>query len=365
MVTRNAGAPGKALPESRTAIGQGGDEMPPKWYEYTFEDNIASYILAFLYSSQHVDVTVNLENLKRDLGEWMRKQELILTSSIDDLTPKLTKASLELSDIKKLLDAAEESQKKTIGSDFGLKKKEVMKHSSAIEKFKKEILKLRPKFNTDLRKEFEVRVQEALKTFLENQKKLPKESALPEDISLLCRLGEFTLGSDAPTWVEEGHYDTVAAAVVNKTLYVTCNYKTRTMAKVDLVPVLTYKGFGFPAEKLDALYKALNLELQVEEEPEILKIVFLRPSKVINFKGGSDEELQAYPHAEMQLVSYLKKVGKPKRIGVSKECCKKCADRLKTEGIRYLWDKDAVYENWADPDFIAMEILKEYNVSWL
>lgn len=338
----------------------------PQWYEMTFEDKTAAYILAFLYSSQHVDVTVNLESLQRDLGRAMREESFLLAKRHAYTSYQWSKANSRYSVVNELLRSAGKEQKKQLGIRLGELKGERMKLHRKLQKLDSELVESRQKKNLRLEEEFRKRAEEAISAFLSGKQRQPQEKALPEDIALVYRLGEFKEGCEAPEWVEESHYDTVAVAVVNKALYVTCNYKTRVVSTFGLTPTLSYRGFGFPGEKLDALYKALNRELQVESEPEILKIVFLKPESVVVEKGveKSLDEMQAYPHAEMQLASYLQKVGKPERIGVSKECCQRCAAALDKLNVGYTWKKDAYYENWAPPEYIVMGILKEYKVAW-
>lgn len=289
----------------------------PRWQDYTFEDRVASYILAVLYSSQHVDVTVNLEDVKTGLAAATRT----------------------------ILEGMRER-----GSEEG-----AVTARESREKLKEE---------KALLKEFQDRSRIASEEF--ERAKRPGESRypLPPDISLLFRRGDHGPGG-APQWVEESHFDTVATAVVGQTMYVACNYKTRVPLRVKYEPAFRYVGFGFPREKLDDLYRALTREFMEVRFPRITRLVFLRGRPLEGPAEMTPDVAEAIPHAEMQLVSYLRHIGKPEWIGVSKPCCAGCARVLRGIGIGYLQEVAEDFSHWAPPEQIAVEVLREYHVCLL
>ena len=65
----------------------------------------------------------------------------------------------------------------------------------------------------------------------------------------------------------------------------------------------------------------------------------------------------------MQLLSHLSTIGKPARIGVSKQCCGKCGQYLKGQNVQFTGEPGEAFENWLEPCEIETTEVKAYNVN--
>ena len=194
--------------------------------------------------------------------------------------------------------------------------------------------------------------------------------------------------------VSEIDFDTVAVIIVNSILYVSYNYKVRytiekpqmrKFGKMEVVKwsenVIDYRTFGDVSQAtfknaMTALKNELKLKKKDESEKDIKRVVFVGvdkdkfnkqslgsfvPNKDLGEELGKllDTNINAAPHAEMQLRSYLStkkdvSLGKEKLyVGVSKPCCSRCAENLKNQGVGFRTEENNAVKNWLLPEHIT------------
>ncbi|TSJ87762.1 TcdA/TcdB pore-forming domain-containing protein [Chitinimonas sp. BJB300] len=139
--------------------------------------------------------------------------------------------------------------------------------------------------------------------------------------------------------ISELRMDTVAVVNIDRTLYVAANFKTRISNVNEDNTVRTPSGrdnqsFSIQEDKpgnrvaiLDQLYTELG------EEAPFDKVVFVEMARAPTNLAES-----AAPHAEMQLLSYLKAQGKNLAgvtFGISKPACTQCKDVLANSHILF------------------------------
>ncbi|WP_163833604.1 C80 family cysteine peptidase [Spartinivicinus ruber] len=189
----------------------------------------------------------------------------------------------------------------------------------------------------------------------------------------------------------EIRYDTVAVTVIDKTLYFTSNTKTRSGVTVTDNPDGTthveglennnkYLSFSLfqdqqpTAENPGGMSHAANrvnlvdqLQAELKGVAEFDKVVFIGIGDT-----AESAEAAAAPHAEMQLIRYLKDHNielKGKRFGISKPACSECEAQLKQYGIEYRSGESTGEgsnqspKNWLEPDKINNNVDVRYEAS--
>ncbi|WP_163833458.1 C80 family cysteine peptidase [Spartinivicinus ruber] len=183
----------------------------------------------------------------------------------------------------------------------------------------------------------------------------------------------------APGGASEIHYDTVAVTVIDRTLYIASNTKTRKGVTPGDTPTtvnglgeqntyLSYSLFndgespvagneGNQAANRIAVVEQLQQEFQGIADFD--KVVFIG----IGSTPQSAAEA-AKPHAEMQLISFLQKQNKPLNglsFGISKPACISCETKLTEYEIQYRngsetgEGKNTNPKNWLAPESIQTE----------
>lgn len=161
--------------------------------------------------------------------------------------------------------------------------------------------------------------------------------------------------------ISELDNDTVAVAIVGRTLYVACNYKIRSMVKdEDGAWEIQYLSFGAVSQTAKA-----NVVGSLREELTDLRSDS-RPNEIV-FLGLKDQptnhDESAAPHAEMQIVSWLDAnklwPSAMPYFGVSKACCKDCARTLEGKKCSFREKKDGTVSNWLRPDQITCKVAKQ------
>lgn len=278
-------------------------------------DRVAQQILAVLYSSNHIDVTIQLRSRenRRIETQILDKIQLFMDSRKSQ-APKLM-SNIRLKDTQ--IAAANIRAKQVFESDFEQNK-----------------ISLRSDMNA-----FSVAFGEY---------DIGPVFRAEEEFSEVKRVSEID-------------NDTVAVAFLRDTLYVACNYKIRRDSPED------YKPGSFndvSPNSLNLVKTALIAELcdgngrrgmsMPDEEAEIAALEYVI---FVGLKDApTDKESSAKPHAEMQLVNYFESKGDSVEnvfFGVSKECCCNCAGILDARRAKYSAKHERGVKNWSPPNEIV------------
>ncbi|MGQ5522687.1 TcdA/TcdB pore-forming domain-containing protein [Chitinimonas sp. PSY-7] len=139
--------------------------------------------------------------------------------------------------------------------------------------------------------------------------------------------------------VSDIRMSTVAVAVVDDTLYISANYKTlasnitkdNTVNKPNKNDAIAFSlQQDNPSNRVAILDQLYN---ELADEAPFDKVVFVEMAKT-----PANYEDTAAPHAEMQLLSYLKSQGKNLEyatFGISKPACIRCQDELRSNNILF------------------------------
>lgn len=171
------------------------------------------------------------------------------------------------------------------------------------------------------------------------------------------------------TSVSEIDQDTVAVVICHESVYVACNYKIRRSVPQQME--LTYQLGSFDTmsdHSLTLIKDAVADEIirpapvgapalpgeDLADHIQYICIIGLRTAP-------EDQFASAAPHAEMQLLNYLDSMGLSSSVnglywGVSKECCSRCADVLHRRQARFGARHDHNVTNWLDPAQINTEL---------
>jgi hypothetical protein len=167
--------------------------------------------------------------------------------------------------------------------------------------------------------------------------------------------------------VSEIDYDCIAVVIIGRNMYISRNYKQRKMAvtPTKLKETPEYEFSTWANEQMRAVVRGLGQSLASSRgDTQINHVTFVAPTE-----APENEKASAAPHAEMQLVSYLKGVSQRttrSRFGVSKGCCAKCAPELDERQIIYTKGRkqNAAPANWLEPDEIEMSRVARHSVGW-
>jgi hypothetical protein len=157
--------------------------------------------------------------------------------------------------------------------------------------------------------------------------------------------------------------DTVAITAQGTTLYMACNFKVRRNRPSDqLGSIGNFDYFRF--NKVDpAVFGAIAGDIwkMLDEQPrEPMGESRARHMTSIEFISTIEDATDAYqsaaPHAEMQIISYLYRQNlsfMDLYMGVSKQCCKKCAIILDALTVKYNAQHDNTVKNWFHPKALS------------
>lgn len=133
-------------------------------------------------------------------------------------------------------------------------------------------------------------------------------------------------------------YDCVAVFIHQGFVWAACNYKVRSVDEKSkkISPSLKYASFNRLSDDVrSSVARAVSAELKAKTYGGM-------PIRGIRFLGitpaPSNDKDNAKYHAEMQLMTYIKKGGilaKGLKVGVSKGCCVRCMEVLDRMGVGY------------------------------
>ena len=294
-----------------------GKQIADSFAKVTFEDRIAQMIMAICYTTRHIDVAVFQPKSVAQLTEI--QAATTITQKDRDTLLAQTQAKLDKKDL-----AAAQAKVPTWKSEFegGLEAGKGLTQQELQQQGTKQIFR----------------------TF---RQAAPKGNQLVElDIS-------------------EIDFDTTAVIIQKKTLCIAFNFKVRTQDKLTLKYKAQYSDFGKVAWSgaIDRIQTALNQELSsVRGDTIINNVVY------VGIKDDpTDEKANAAPHAEMQLVKYLQDRSidlHGLRVGCSKSCCSKCAEKLGNFGVVYSSEHANTVTTWSDPTVIEPVEVRTYQVAW-
>ncbi|MBU2713258.1 C80 family cysteine peptidase [Zooshikella harenae] len=304
----------------------------------SFEDKLANFILASAYSNEHIDlwlegVAIPDKAKNKQITEAKKKFETRVREYVEAWQPYL-----------------KEGQQLNIRA---------YAEGSLVRQAKEALANLP---GTD-----QLTVEQ-IKDYLLNPKQIP--NVTPELITKIKQLSPETKGRGATGDATEINYETVAVTVVDKTLYVASNTKSRPGVSID---PSTKKLTGLDSKNK---YLSFSLFQDMDQRSHAANRVAVVDQLQAELQGVADFERVVFigigdtpqnandaakPHAEMQLLRYFKDNDislTDKTIGISKPACSSCTVKLQESAISYR-DGSKTKENvntkptnWLQPDEI-------------
>lgn len=161
----------------------------------------------------------------------------------------------------------------------------------------------------------------------------------------------------------EINFDTVAVTIMDNCLYVARNFKRRSMgnpsgAAVALKPKQDYQFGRIPDRTMANIMGILRPAL-IDSGTNLDFVYVLTP-----WPFPANDVAVAAPHAEMQLVSYLKGRERQLRLGVSKGICTNCQEALRSRGVEFVRTHihGIIPHNWLPPEAIQVKIESRHRV---
>lgn len=306
----------------------------------SFEDKLANFILASAYSNEHIDswlegVAIPDKAKNKQITEAKKKFEAKARELAEAWQPYLK--DVQQLNIRAYAEGSLISQAQKALAEAGLPSADQL-------------------------------TVEQIKDYLLNPQQIP--NATPQLITQINQLSPETKGRGATGDATEINYETVAVTLVDKTLYVASNTKTRsgvsynpaTKKLTGLDSKNKYLSFSL-FQDADQRSHAANrvavvdqLQAELQGVADFDRVVFIG----IGDTPTSANEA-AKPHAEMQLLRYFKDNNislTDKTIGISKPACSECTVKLQESAVSYR-DGTKTRENvnsnptnWLQPDEI-------------
>ncbi|MGI0115833.1 C80 family cysteine peptidase [Zooshikella sp. RANM57] len=314
----------------------------------SFEDKLANFILASAYSNEHIDswlegVAIPDKAKNKQITEAKKKFETKVREHVEAWEPYLKEGqqlNIRAYAEGSLVNQAKEVLANLPGSD-------------------------------------QLTVEQ-IKDYLLNPKQIP--NATPELITKIKQLSPETKGRGATGDATEINYETVAVTLVDKTLYVASNTKSRLGVSIDpntkkltgLDSKNKYLSFSL-FQDADQRSHAANrvavvdqLQAELQGVADFDRVVFIGIGDTP--QNANDA---AKPHAEMQLLRYFKDNDislTDKTIGISKPACSSCTVKLQQSAVSYR-DGTRTNENintkqtnWLEPSEInGVKVIYEAN----